>query len=112
MTPEELKQKHEAMTKDQRSLLLFLESAAVERGGTFSAMQVNSDDGTLLAEWKITGFIKCGRIASHDIDGRQHQPKTHWVILSDDAWAIAGMERRARCCRLMEKLTVQRNGLD
>ena len=71
-------------------------------------------DFEIARRWNESGFVLFGRIAAHDISTRGvsgEYPRTHWCVLSDEAWAAAHAERRARCQRLMDKMTVRRIGL-
>ena len=88
----------ETMDKDERSLLLFLESCAVEHGGRVDIRHMNPQDLQIICQWVDEKLIEWGRIKSKDI--KLHF--THWVILSDKAWKLAHKERRARCERLMK----------
>lgn len=100
------------LTKDEKSLLLFMETQAVDYGGKLQGVRMNADDLVIAKRWNESGFVRFGRIAARDIKQTAADlPRTHWCVLSDEAWAVAHTERRARCQRLMDKLTVQRIGL-
>jgi len=87
------------MTKDERSLLLFLETCAVDYGGRVDAQCMNSDDFLLVKKWAEEKFIKFGRIA-YDSVVVHKGPNTAWVELSDHAWTLAHQERRNRFERI------------
>ena len=89
------------MTKDERSLLLFLETCAVDYGGKVDGRRINKEDIDTARKWNTDGFVKFGRIKFHDIAFHH----THWCELSDEAWAIAHEERRARYERLAPQQT-------
>jgi hypothetical protein len=91
----------ETMTRDERSLLLFLETCAVDYGGKVDARHMNDDDFNIAKQWNAEGFIEFGRIKFHDIV----EKKTHWVTLSIDAWTLAHTERKERAERLIAKQT-------
>lgn len=97
----------EEMSKDERSLLLFLETQAVDYGGTIEACRMNGEDFATAKQWNIEGFIEFGRIYSKDLDavGRGGRRATHWVQLSDEAWRYAGTERQNRYNRIADKRT-------
>ena len=95
------------MSRDERSLLLYLESCAVEYGGKVQSVRMNPIDFDIIKEWEELGFIHFGRIAFNDIETRTLFPHTHWVILSEEAWKLAHEERKEKCNRLMEKLNVE-----
>ncbi len=89
------------MSKDERSLLLFLETRAVDYGGRVKIDHMNSEDMQIAERWNKEKFLGFGRIVlrNHNSDG------THWVRLSAEAWKIAHKERRARNQRLFENRT-------
>lgn len=89
----------ETMTKDERSLLLFLESRSVDNSGRVKTVHMNADDMKLAERWNREGFVKFGRIASEDLT----EYGSHWCHLSDEAWQLAAAERKARASRTWEK---------
>ncbi len=82
-------------TREELSLLLYVESVAVEKSGRLNLRAINAQDSRTLDAWKADGFIEYGRIRAADInsDGAM------WVKLSEEAWAAASAERRARAVR-------------
>lgn len=102
------------LTKDEKSLLLYMETQAVDYGGKLQSVRLNADDFEIAKRWNESGFVRFGRIAANDIktrgDSGEH-PRTHWCVLSEAAWVAAHSERRARCQRQMDNLTAQRIGL-
>lgn len=91
--------KLETMTKDERSLLLFFECKAVDSSGRFHGQHLNADDFDLAAQWNKERFIENGRIASEHINERGQ----YWCALSDEAFALAAEERKARARRTWTK---------
>lgn len=88
------------MTKEELSLLLFLETQAVDNRGKVRALHMNADDHAIAQRWNTEGFVLFGRLKSKDIaDQRTNNIATHWCHLSDDAWKAAASERRARAER-------------
>lgn len=87
------------MSKDERSLLLFLETRAVDYGGKIDARMMNQDDFDIAEKWNENGFIGFGRIVFRNIKGSE----THWCRLSDEAWKLAHQERRNRWERMWLK---------
>lgn len=89
------------MSKDERSLLLFLETREVDYGGRVNVAHMNSDDMDIVKKWNDEVFLEFGRIVvrNHNSDG------THWVKLSKDAFTLAHEERRARAKRMFENRT-------
>jgi hypothetical protein len=98
------------MTKNELSLLLYLETCATDYGGTVDQRHMNDEDREILARWTNEGFMQSGRICFADVEKLcKHSRKvTHWVVFSDDAWKAAHSERRERCERIMEKRTWKR----
>lgn len=98
----------EKMTKDERSLLLYLESRAVDQGGLVDTRHMNSDDIKIAQKWDEEGFIKYGRVCFKDAQrlsnpGLGGKKNTAWVELSDEAWLVAHAERKERALRMWEK---------
>ena len=94
----------ETMSYEERNLLLYLETCAVDYGGSVEAQRMNGDDFLIADSWVNSGFIRFGRIRSKDIMSHKGNRRvTHWVELSDAAWALAHAERRARFKRLNDK---------
>ncbi len=90
------------MERNERSLLLYLETCAVDQHGRMDARRLNADDFAILDRWKSEGFIEYGRVCSAD-----HRKNvavgagdgTLWARLSGPAWIIAHDERKARAER-------------
>jgi len=87
------------MTKDERSLLLFFESCAVEHGGLVDTRHMNDEDFAITDAWKKQGLVDYGRLASECCT----KTGQCWVKLSDEAWRLAHEERRARYARINAK---------
>ena len=86
------------MSKTERALLLFLETCAVDYGGTIDIRHINSDDFEIIGKWSQNGFIEFGRVSSDSL--RKGALRTHCVVLSEGAWDLAHRERRARYARI------------
>lgn len=98
--------KHSELTKDELSLILFFECAAVDYGGKVDIRRMNADDFKIAEKWNKEGFVEFERIAFKSLT---NDNKTYAVFLSDSAWEIAHYERRARCKRLTEKTRMDNN---
>lgn len=98
------------MTRDERSLMLYLETRAVDYGGKVNVPHMNAEDMEVTKKWNKEGFIKFGRIKFHDILSKQSG--THWCELSDEAWVLVAMERKARYQRIADKLAFGKVGVD
>ena len=85
------------MKKDELSLLLFLETQAVDHCGRVFGQSMNADDFETAKMWNKEGFIVFARLKLAEIrnDGR-----THYVELSPRAWKAAHAERRAMAERM------------
>lgn len=99
------------MTRNEKNLLLFFETQAVDYGGTLEGVRMNADDFAIAQRWREAGFVHFGRIAFSDIKKYNGVARDHWCVLSDEAWLIAHAERRARAERVIETLKVERKGL-
>lgn len=85
----------QTMTKDERSLLLFFESCAVDQNGKINTRHMNELDIEIAKKWHKEGFCQYGRIASENVN----EFGSHWCKLSDEAWKLAHEERKARGLR-------------
>lgn len=90
----------EEMTRDERSLLIYLETCAVDYGGLVSIEHMNEGDLTIMEEWTESGFLEFGRITRASIKGLRD--RSRWVKLSPTAWKLAHEERRARHKRIYD----------
>ncbi len=89
------------MSRDERSLLLYFETCAVDLCGRVDSRRMNSDDFEIAQRWSETGFCKFGRIVVKDHNGQGQ----HWIELSDEAWTLAHQERLARFKRNPRRYT-------
>jgi hypothetical protein len=94
------------LTKDEASLLLYLETCAVDYGGKVDLRHMNPLDLMALANWTNAGFVDSGRIRFKDI----HFHRSYWVVLSDEAWEMAHKLRRERCERLYSRRAWRKAG--
>ena len=90
----------EDLGTDEKSLLLYLETRAVDHGGAVNAQHMNPHDMKIAEGWTLSGFVEFGRIRFEDM---RRLKSSHWVVLSPEAWALAHEERRARGKRMWEK---------
>lgn len=94
----------DTMTSDERSLLLYLETRAVDHGGIVDTIHMNKEDMDIAKKWDKEGFVKFGRIKFHSITSAG----TYWCELSDEAWQLAHAERKAKCARIMSRQTIDK----
>jgi hypothetical protein len=87
------------MTKEERSLLLYLETRAVDHGGYVCGANMNPADFDTARGWASAGFIRFSRLLS-DLKPEPHRfPVTHAVELTGESAACAAVERRRRSVR-------------
>lgn len=89
----------ENMTKDEQSLLLFLETCAVDKAGRVNIVHMNDADMEIARQWNEDHFIGFGRMAMEYVTDKG----SHWCRLSDEAWVLVSAERKARADRLWGK---------
>jgi hypothetical protein len=96
------------MSKDEKSLLLYLETRSVDHRGFVDAQHMNADDFKICERWEAEGFLRFSRIPSKEwkaVD--QYRPGVrHAVELSDLAWAVASLERKRRAERTKHQIVV------
>ena len=84
------------MEKEERSLLLFLETCAVDGQGRVKTAHMNEHDMRIAKEWTKDGYIEFGRIAHKDVSNLGDC----WVHLGDQAWQDVQALRRQRADRV------------
>lgn len=91
------------MSKDERSLLLYLESVSVDSGGLVNCRLINDADRDTLKMWDEQGFISYSRLTWDSLKSMLDKNNRGLVVLSEEAWRLAHGERRARNARLCAK---------
>jgi len=91
------------MSKDERSILLYIECCAVDYGGLVDARKINKEDLEILKSWDKSGFVSFNRIGFDSLQTLVDKNKSYLVALSEDAWKFAHEERRARNVRMASK---------
>jgi hypothetical protein len=97
------------LDREETSLLLYLETCAVDHGGRVDARHMNAEDMVRAKTMQERdGLLRFGRILSAEIQRvhLSHHPfkGTHWVELTDAGWSAAHAARKARGIRsLMDK---------
>jgi hypothetical protein len=97
------------LTKDQKSLLLYLEVRIVDHRGLVDTSKMSSTDAEQAQTWYREGFIDFGRLPARLVFGGSITA-THYVVFSDDAWKQAHKLRRERGERGREWLRGQLSG--
>jgi hypothetical protein len=88
----------ETITREQASILLYVESCAVEYGGLLEGVRINATDLRALVSLTEAGYLTFGRIPGKLL-GSFQRGVTHWCDLTDAGWALAHQMRRARAAR-------------
>jgi hypothetical protein len=91
-------------TKAERSLLLYLETCAVDNFGLIDMRKMNAEDMAIANRWDELKFVRYGRIAFESIKSFS-KPYMHWCELGELAWQLAHEERKARAARMLKKRT-------
>ncbi len=92
------------MSRDERSLLLYLETRAVDHGGLVDVRHMNKEDFKIADIWNIDEFIMFDRIVYRDIVNKY---ECYGVRLTDNAWKLVHQERKERA----ERMWLKRNWL-
>ena len=85
------------MTKDQKSLLLYWETRAVDHAGLVLPDHMNEDDFDQACQWNDSGFLTFRRRRIVEIS--EASKETHWVRFSSYAWTDVHRLRRERGMR-------------
>jgi hypothetical protein len=94
----------DSMTKDERSMLLYAESCAVDGSGLLVGQRMNAADMEALKKFKAAGLLDYGRIPARLITaGVRGITDTHWVTLTESGWNLAHLLRRKRALQLGPK---------
>jgi hypothetical protein len=93
--------KTETMTRDEKSLLLYFETCAVDKSGRVDMEKMNDVDRANAERWDKLNFVEYGRIVFADI--KADSSLTHYCRLSDEAFEAAAQLRAARAKRLWDK---------
>lgn len=91
------------ISRDELSLLLYLETQAVDYGGALESARMSNADFQIATRWHEEKFIQFERIPRAKIKTHNGIARDHRVVLSDEAWTLAHAERRARCARMMAR---------
>lgn len=84
-------------TRESLSLLLYLETCAVDHGGVVEGCRMNSDEFSIAKQWNAEGYVSFVRLKFSEAAVSKHS--THVCALSDKAWFDAHAERRRRAER-------------
>ncbi len=96
------------MTKDEKSLLLFFETCVVDNTCKIDMRKMNEEDMKIAKKWNDCGFIRFGRLKY--IDLKKGSPNTHFVLLSETAFAAASKLRYKRSLRMKTRFVESLQG--
>jgi len=96
------------LTRDERSILLYLEACLVDQLGRAEGQRMNEDDFKAIEILKKKGLIKgFGRIKYRAVQKLRYGPSakvyTNWVRLTDKGWKVVHQLRKERSDRMIEK---------
>lgn len=91
------------MTREEISLLLYLETRAVDYAGRVDGRHLNAADREIIKRWVESGFIQFGRICAADVNAQGAE----WVSLSYAAMKEVHAARLAKAERTWAARTYQ-----
>jgi len=83
-------------SKNEKSLLLYLETCLVDNRGKVQSAHMNDIDFTITKKWKEEKLIEFRRVPYHEITTAGVFPQTHTIKFTDKAWKLAHQFRRER----------------
>lgn len=95
-------------TREEASLLLYLETCAVDCGGRVNLAHMNADDIAIAKRWASEKHIEFGRIAFKDIGDASQG--THYVCLGKQAWKWVARLRKLRAVKAWSAKTYELAG--
>ena len=96
-------------TRDEKSLVLYLETCLVDSWGRVAGAHLNAEDIVIAENLTKEGLLQFGRLKfraisklnkDHPTLSRQYH---YWVRFTDKAWGCAGKWRRERSERILAK---------
>ncbi len=87
------------LSRDELSLLLFLETCAVDKCGAVDGRHMNKKDFETARKWNQQCFLEFGRVLSN----HTRIDRTHWCRLLGRSMEAAHHERAARAERMWAK---------
>lgn len=88
-----------AMTPTERSLLLYLETRAVDHGGAVAGAHMNKEDFDIAKRWAKERFVRFSRVLSEFQENAAISKSAHVVEFSESSFACAALERKRRAIR-------------
>lgn len=87
------------LTRDQKSIILYVEARCVDHDGLLRGEQMNSDDHANLKAFQESGHLTYGRVPAMMLP--QLRGQTHWATLNDAGWELAHSLRKERGGRIV-----------
>ena len=88
------------MNKNEKSILLYLETCLVDQRGRVESQRMNEEDFENIEKFKKENLIDFGRIPFKELEklNKLSGPRiyTHWIKSTDEAWKSAHKFRRER----------------
>ena len=94
-------------TKDEKSILLYLETCLVDNYGFAKGLFMNEIDIEISKKWDEEGFIVFKRIPFDYLE-KAGQRNTHYVRFTPEAWIIAHDLRIKKAERILAKHPVDK----
>jgi|GEM_PF-4420500 len=88
----------DTITREQRSILMYAETCAVDYGGLLEGIRMNTADHDALKELVAAGMLTYGRIPGKLL-GTFARSVSYWCDLTEAGWALAFQLRRARAAK-------------
>ena len=95
---------YQDLTREEESLLLYLETCIVDQSGKMDSRKINDVDQMILDYWCGNDFVSVGRMPGSWIMMYNYPQYSHWVTLSNDALRLAHECRTARAKRGEKRL--------
>lgn len=87
--------KAEDLSKDEKSILVYVECCAVDAGGLLEGQRMNAADHEALRKFKAAGLLDYGRVPARLL-GTGARNWTHWCDLNAVGWSLASELRKLR----------------
>ncbi len=94
------------MTKEERALLLYLETRVVDHNGLIDARNMSHEDFEIAKRWDEEGFVKFGRLTMAEMGTLMRSKslyRTHFIRMTGESFRAAHIERRARARRTIKR---------
>ena len=96
------------LSKDEESILLYLETCLVDNNGRMEEKRMKEVDFRIMETWKMAGLIDYSRLPFKEIEKLRKMTSsreyTHWVLFTDKAWELAHQHRKIKSERMIAKL--------